>query len=119
MKHSIESSPRKWAVIAAREANSKKLRCLYSTVMILILGYLELIKFERSAARRFRSSRKGNLMGQFFVIRQETTVEAYRSLLLRGMAPLPQLTDKVVKNTYMNGLDPLIKAEIECWRPRA
>lgn len=66
---------------------------------------------------QFRSSKQGTLCGQLLAIKQETTVEAYRSLFWKLVAPLSHYTDEVLDNTFMNGLDPIIKAEVECWRP--
>lgn len=33
------------------------------------------------------------------------------------MAPLPQLSDQVLEETFMNGPTPWIKVEVECWEP--
>ncbi|KAA0031986.1 Transposon Ty3-I Gag-Pol polyprotein [Cucumis melo var. makuwa] len=43
-----------------------------------------------------------------------------RRLLVRfrsGLAPLPFLQKAVIDETFMNGLKPWIKAELECWEP--
>lgn len=31
------------------------------------------------------------------------------------MAPLPHLADEILENTFMSGLMPRIRAEVECW----
>ncbi|KAA0042077.1 transposon Tf2-1 polyprotein isoform X1 [Cucumis melo var. makuwa] len=57
---------------------------------------------------RFRSICKGSLYGRFFAIKQTTTVEEYRNLFDRMVAPLSDLSDKVLEETFMNGLFPWI-----------
>lgn len=66
---------------------------------------------------RFRSSKKGSARGQFLAIKQETTVEEYQILFNKLVAPFSQLFDQVLEETFMNGLLPWIKAEVECWEP--
>ena len=46
---------------------------------------------------RFRSTREGSLYGRFLRIQQTTTVEEYRNLFDKLVAPLSDLADKVVK----------------------
>ncbi|TYK19390.1 Transposon Ty3-I Gag-Pol polyprotein [Cucumis melo var. makuwa] len=48
---------------------------------------------------RFRSIREGSLYGRFFAIKQMTTVEEYRNLFDRLVAPLSDLSDKVLEET--------------------
>ena len=66
---------------------------------------------------RFRSIREGSICGQFLRIKQESTVEEYRNLFDELMAPLSDLQDKVIEETFMNGLLPWIKAEVEFCEP--
>ncbi|XP_031745972.1 uncharacterized protein LOC116406393 [Cucumis sativus] len=66
---------------------------------------------------RFRSSREGSICGQFLRIKQQTTVEEYRNEFDRLMAPLADLQDRVVEETFMNGLFPWIKAEVVFCKP--
>ncbi|KAA0040168.1 ty3-gypsy retrotransposon protein [Cucumis melo var. makuwa] len=66
---------------------------------------------------RFRSIREGSLYGRFFAIKQTTTVEEYRNLFDRLVAPLSDLPDKVMEETFMNGLFPWIRAEVEYSEP--
>lgn len=44
-------------------------------------------------------------------------VEEYWNLFDKLVAPLPQLSDQVLKETLMNGLLPWNKTEVECWEP--
>lgn len=66
---------------------------------------------------RFRSSREGSICGQFQRIKQQTTVEEYRNEFDRLMVPLADLQDRVVEETFMNGLFPWIKAEVVFCKP--
>lgn len=66
---------------------------------------------------RFRSESDGSLCGQFLAIKQETTVDAYQNLFDKLVALMPQLSDEVLEETFMNGLLPWIKAKVECWGP--
>ncbi|TYK03419.1 transposon Tf2-1 polyprotein isoform X1 [Cucumis melo var. makuwa] len=66
---------------------------------------------------RFRSGREGSILGRFLTIKQETTVEKYRNLFDKLVAPLPFLQKVVIEETFMNGLKPWIKADLECWEP--
>ncbi|XP_038904367.1 uncharacterized protein LOC120090724 [Benincasa hispida] len=60
---------------------------------------------------------KGSICGRFLVIKQETTVEAYRNQFDKLIALLPHLPNEVLEETFMNGLASWIKAEVECWDP--
>lgn len=53
---------------------------------------------------RFRSSRKELVCGQFLVIKQETMMEECRNLFDKLVALLPQLSNLVLEETFMNGL---------------
>ena len=57
---------------------------------------------------RFRSTREGSICGRFLRIRQETTVEEYRNLFDKLVAPLFNLQERVVEEMFMNGLFPWI-----------
>ena len=61
---------------------------------------------------RFRSIREGSLYDKIFAIKQTTTVEEYQNLFDRLVAPLSNLSDKVLEKTFMNGLFPWIRAEV-------
>ena len=61
---------------------------------------------------RFRSTGEGSICGRFLRIRQETTVEEYRNLFDKLVAPLSDLQERVVEETFMNGLLPWIRAEV-------
>lgn len=65
----------------------------------------------------FRLVREGPICGQFLAIKQETTVEEYCNLFDKLVALLPHLLKEVLEETFMNGLTPWIKAEVEFWEP--
>ena len=44
-------------------------------------------------------------------------MEEYRNLFDKSVAPLPFLQKAVLEETFMNGLKPWIKADMECWEP--
>lgn len=44
-------------------------------------------------------------------------MEEYQNCFHHLIAPLPQVSNVVLENTFMNGLVPCIKAEVECWPP--
>ncbi|KAL0560207.1 hypothetical protein IC582_000607 [Cucumis melo] len=67
---------------------------------------------------RFRSSRDGMICGKFLRIKQETTVEEYRNLFDKLVAPLSHLQERVIEDTFMNGLLPWIRAEVAFCRPK-
>lgn len=53
---------------------------------------------------RFRSERDGSLCGRFLAIKEESTVEEYQNLFDKLVAPLPQLSNQVLEETFMSGL---------------
>ncbi|KAA0035415.1 peroxidase 64 [Cucumis melo var. makuwa] len=59
-----------------------------------------------------RSTGEGSICGRFLRIRQETTVEEYRNLFDKLVAPLSDLQERVVEETFMNVLLPWIRAEV-------
>ncbi|KAL0536628.1 hypothetical protein IC582_025586 [Cucumis melo] len=67
---------------------------------------------------RFRSSRDGTILGKFLRIKQETTVDEYRNLFDKLVAPLSDVQDSVIEDTFMNGLFPWIRAEVAFCRPK-
>ncbi|KAA0066460.1 uncharacterized protein E6C27_scaffold21G005610 [Cucumis melo var. makuwa] len=67
---------------------------------------------------RFRSSLDGTVLGKFLRIQQESSVEEYRNLFDKLVAPLSDIPEKVVEDTFMNGLLPWIRAEVFCGRPK-
>ncbi|KAA0035492.1 peroxidase 64 [Cucumis melo var. makuwa] len=54
---------------------------------------------------------------QFLRIQQESSVEEYRNQFDKLMAPLSDLPDRVIEETFMIGLLSWIKAEVEFCRP--
>lgn len=67
--------------------------------------------------RRFRRKKQGIVCGQFLAVNQETTIKKYCENFKELVAPLPHLTNEVLKNTFMNGLKLVIKVEVLCFRP--
>ncbi|KAA0037390.1 ty3-gypsy retrotransposon protein [Cucumis melo var. makuwa] len=67
---------------------------------------------------RFRSSRDGTVLGKFLRVKQETIVDEYRNLFDKLVAPLSDVPDPVVEDTFMNGLFPWIRAEVILCRPK-
>ena len=67
---------------------------------------------------RFRSTREGSLYGRFLRIQQTTTVEEYRIFFDKWVAPLSNLPEKVVEETFMSGLKTWIQAEMDFCEPK-
>ncbi|TYK06549.1 transposon Tf2-1 polyprotein isoform X1 [Cucumis melo var. makuwa] len=67
---------------------------------------------------RFRSSRDEKVLERFLRVKQESTVDDYRNLFDKLVAPLSDVPDPVVKDTFMNGLFPWIRAEVRICRPK-
>ncbi|KAA0049930.1 transposon Tf2-1 polyprotein isoform X1 [Cucumis melo var. makuwa] len=65
-----------------------------------------------------RSSRDGTILGKFLQVKQESTVDDYRNLFDKLVAPLSDVPDPVVEDTFMNGLFPWIRAEVILCRPK-
>lgn len=72
---------------------------------------------KRRLFRRFLPSQHGSLCARFLSIRQEGTVEEYCQRFEEWSAPLPQLSEEVLEDTFTNELDPVIRAEIFCLEP--
>ncbi|TYK13876.1 Ty3/gypsy retrotransposon protein [Cucumis melo var. makuwa] len=66
---------------------------------------------------RFRATREGTLVGRFLTIKQETTVEEYRNRFDTLLAPVASLPTVVLEETFMNGLSPWLKSEVETLEP--
>ncbi|XP_050942184.1 transposon Tf2-1 polyprotein isoform X1 [Cucumis melo] len=66
---------------------------------------------------RFRATREGTLVGRFLTIKQETTVEEYRNRFDKLLAPVASLPTVVLEETFMNGLSPWLKSEVETLEP--
>ncbi|KAL0556619.1 hypothetical protein IC582_005133 [Cucumis melo] len=67
---------------------------------------------------RFRSSKDGTICGKFLRIKQESTAQEYRNLFDKMVAPLPDLQERVVEDTFMNGLLPWIRPEVAFCRSK-
>ncbi|TYK23171.1 Ty3/gypsy retrotransposon protein [Cucumis melo var. makuwa] len=68
---------------------------------------------------RFQSIQDGTLVGRFLTIKQETTVVEYRNRFDKYLAPVAFLQPVVLEETFMNGLSPWLKSEVETWEPAA
>lgn len=66
---------------------------------------------------RFRPSQEGNLMSRFLGVKQETTVAEFRKRFEIFSAPLPNLAEEVLENTFLNGLCAVVRAEVISRRP--
>ncbi|TYK28540.1 transposon Tf2-1 polyprotein isoform X1 [Cucumis melo var. makuwa] len=73
---------------------------------------------KRRLLERFHSIREGSIYGRFFAIKQTSTVEEYQNLFDNLVAPLTHLSDRVLEETFMNGLVPWIRAEVEYSEPK-
>ena len=62
--------------------------------------------------------RKGSLYGRFLRIQQTATVDEYRNLFDKWVAPLSDLSEKVVEETFMSGLKPWIQVEMDFCKPQ-
>ncbi|KAA0062488.1 Transposon Tf2-6 polyprotein [Cucumis melo var. makuwa] len=66
----------------------------------------------------FRSTTEGTICGRFLWIKQETTIEEYRNLFDKLVAPLSDFQERVVEETFMNGLFLWIMAKVAFCRPK-
>lgn len=66
---------------------------------------------------QFRSSREGSLTQRFLYIRQERSYVEYRKQFERYTAPIPKTSESVLEGTFINGLDPELKAKVESRNP--
>lgn len=67
--------------------------------------------------KKFLPSQQGTLCARFLSIQQETTMEEYCNRFEEWSAPLPQLTEEVLENTFTNGLDLEIRTKLFCLEP--
>ncbi|KAL0543107.1 hypothetical protein IC582_018194 [Cucumis melo] len=68
---------------------------------------------------RFRSNKDGTISGQFLRIKQEGTVEEYINLFDKMVAPVNDLPERVILDTFMNGLLPWVRSEVFFCRPKS
>ncbi|TYK09954.1 Ty3/gypsy retrotransposon protein [Cucumis melo var. makuwa] len=66
---------------------------------------------------RFQTIRDGTLVGRFLTIKWETTVEEYRNRFDKYLAPVAFLQMVVLEGTFMNGLSPWLKTEVDVLEP--
>lgn len=74
-------------------------------------------RFEAKVVVRFQTIRDGTLVGRFLRIKQETTVGEYRNSFDKYLAPVAFLQTIVLEETFMNGLSPWHKSEVETLEP--
>lgn len=67
--------------------------------------------------KRFRLSQEGSLCARFLAIKQEDTVVEYRKKFEVYSAPLPDMSETVLENTFLNGLKPEVKEAVVSRRP--
>ncbi|KAA0046073.1 Transposon Ty3-G Gag-Pol polyprotein [Cucumis melo var. makuwa] len=68
---------------------------------------------------RFRSNKDGTIGGQFLRIKQEGIVEEYINLFDKMVAPVNDLPEWVIEDTFMNGLLPWVRSEVVFCRPKS
>ncbi|TYJ98848.1 transposon Tf2-1 polyprotein isoform X1 [Cucumis melo var. makuwa] len=68
---------------------------------------------------RFRSNKDGTISGQFLRVKQESTVEEYINLFDKMVAPVNDLPERVIQDTFMNGLLPWVRSEVFFCRPKS
>ncbi|KAA0057854.1 ty3-gypsy retrotransposon protein [Cucumis melo var. makuwa] len=66
----------------------------------------------------FQTVRDGTLVGRFLTIKQETTIEEYRNRFDKYLARVAFLQMIVLEETFMNGLSPWLKTEVEVLEPK-
>ncbi|TYK14310.1 ty3-gypsy retrotransposon protein [Cucumis melo var. makuwa] len=66
---------------------------------------------------RFRTIRDGTLVGRFLTIKQETMVQEYQNRFDKYLAPVAFLQTVVLEETFMNGLSPWLKTEVDVLEP--
>lgn len=67
--------------------------------------------------KRFRRKKTRSVCGRFLAVKLETTVKKYCEEFEELVAPLPHLSDEILENTFINGLKPVMQAEVRCFRP--
>ena len=79
--------------------------------------FVDWVNLKERVLVRFRSTKEGSLYGRFLRIQHTTTVEEYRNLFDKLVAPLSDMADKVVEETFLSGLKPWIQAEMDFCEP--
>ncbi|KAA0041765.1 ty3-gypsy retrotransposon protein [Cucumis melo var. makuwa] len=72
---------------------------------------------EQRLLTRFCTIGEGTLLGRFLNIKQESTVEEYCNRFDRYLAPVSFLQQVVLEETFMNGLSPWLKEEVDALEP--
>lgn len=70
-----------------------------------------------SMLKHFLSNSNGSLCEQFLALRQESTVEESRRKFMFLAAPLNDVSEEVLLSQFINGLDPMVKAEVRLLSP--
>ena len=63
--------------------------------------------------KKFRSSRARSLHEQFLAIHQEDSIEDYNRKFIELLAPLDNISDEVALSTFINGLKPEMRTELQ------
>lgn len=67
--------------------------------------------------QRFRYPRQGTVCSQFLAIKQESIVEEYINLFDKLCSAITSFMNEILESTFMNGLVPWVRAEVECLKP--
>ncbi|XP_022848903.1 uncharacterized protein LOC111371244 [Olea europaea var. sylvestris] len=67
---------------------------------------------------RFRPSQEGTNLEKFLALRQEGTVRDYGRMFEVLAAPLTTVPEDILEGNFINGLKPLIRAEVRLLKPR-
>lgn len=67
--------------------------------------------------KQFRSNSNGSLCEQFLALRQESSIEEYKRRFVSLAVPLVGISNELYLSQFINGLDPIIKAEVRLLSP--
>lgn len=67
--------------------------------------------------KQFRSCAMGSLCEQFLALKQEGSVDDYRKKFVALAAPLEGISEEIFLGQFINGLDPVVKAELRLLDP--
>lgn len=65
-------------------------------------NFVDWVNMKERLLVRFRSVREESMYVRFLQIQQKTTIEEYQNLFDKWVAPLSDLLEKVVKETFMS-----------------
>lgn len=66
---------------------------------------------------RFRTSQEGTQLEKLLALRQVSSVRDYRRQFAALAAPLPPILEEVLECNFVNGLTPIIRAEVRMMKP--